>query len=89
MSAELIAVISVGVALAGLMLTGLRAVRVEVHDLRVERTMCGDLFASGWPGWRACSKDSLAVSRTEPVRLAQTSVGTMRHGTSPSPERTP
>ena len=34
MSAELIAVISVGVALAGLMLTGLRAVRVEVHDLR-------------------------------------------------------
>lgn len=34
MSAELIAVISVGVALAGLMLTGLRAVRVEMHDLR-------------------------------------------------------
>ena len=34
MSAELIAVISVGVALAGLMLTGLRAVRVEVQDLR-------------------------------------------------------
>ena len=40
MSAELIAVISVGVALAGLMLTGLRAVRVEVHDLRSD---VGDL----------------------------------------------
>ena len=36
MSAELVAVISVGVALAGLMLTGLRAVRVEMHDIRVE-----------------------------------------------------
>lgn len=34
MSAELIAVLAVGVALAGLMLTGLRAVRIEVHDLR-------------------------------------------------------
>lgn len=37
MSAELIAV---GVALAGLMLTGLRGVRVEMHDLRSD---VGDL----------------------------------------------
>ena len=36
MSAELIAVLAVGVALAGLMLTGLRAVRVEMHDICVE-----------------------------------------------------
>ena len=36
MSAELIAVIAVGVALAGLMLTGLRGVRVEMHDVREE-----------------------------------------------------
>lgn len=36
MSAELIAVIAVGVALAGLMLTGLRAVRFEIRDVRVE-----------------------------------------------------
>ena len=40
MSAELIAVLAVGVALAGLMLTGLRAVRVELHDLRSD---VGDL----------------------------------------------
>ena len=40
MSAELIAVISVGVALAGVMLTGLRGVRVEMHDLRSD---VGDL----------------------------------------------
>ena len=37
MSAELIAVLAVGVALAGLMLTGLRAVRVEMHDLLQRR----------------------------------------------------
>ena len=36
MSAELIAVIAVGVGLAGLMLTGLRAVRAEIRDVRVE-----------------------------------------------------
>ncbi len=36
MSAELIAVIAVGVALAGVMLTGLRAVRAEIRDVRVE-----------------------------------------------------
>lgn len=47
MSAELIAVLSVGVALAGLMLTGLRGVRVEMRDIRVElhdaRSDVGDL----------------------------------------------
>lgn len=47
MSAELIAVISVGVALAGVMLTGLRGVRVEMRDIRVEmhdlRSALGDL----------------------------------------------
>ena len=36
MSAELIAVIAVGVALAGLTLTGLRAVRVEMRGIRNE-----------------------------------------------------
>ena len=36
MSAELIAVVAVGVGLAGLMLTGLRGVRVEMHDVREE-----------------------------------------------------
>ena len=40
MSAELIAVIAVGVALAGLMLTGLRGVRMEVRDVRSD---VGDL----------------------------------------------
>lgn len=34
MSAELIAVIAVGVALAGVMPTGLRGVRLEVRDVR-------------------------------------------------------
>ena len=34
MSAELIAVIAVGVGLAGLILTGLRGVRLEVRDVR-------------------------------------------------------
>ena len=47
MSAELIAVIAVGVGLAGLMLTGLRGVRVEMHDVREEmrdvRSDVGDL----------------------------------------------
>ena len=47
MSAELIAVIAVGVGLAGLMLTGLRAVRIEIRDVRVEmhdvRSDVGDL----------------------------------------------
>ena len=47
MSAELIAAIAVGVALAGLMLTGLRAVRTELRDVRVEmhdvRSDVGDL----------------------------------------------
>jgi len=44
MSAELIAVIAVGVALAGLMLTGLRAVRVEMHDMRADiRDVRGDV----------------------------------------------
>ena len=40
MSAELIAVIAVGVALAGLMLTGLRGVRLGVRDVRSD---VGDL----------------------------------------------
>ena len=36
MSAELIAVIAVGVALAGLMLTGVRSVRLELRDVRLD-----------------------------------------------------
>ena len=40
MSAELIAVIAAGVALAGVMLTGLRGIRLEMHGLRSD---VGDL----------------------------------------------
>lgn len=36
MSAELIAVIAVGVALAGLMRTGVRSVRLELRDVRLD-----------------------------------------------------
>lgn len=36
MSAELIAVVAVGVALAGLMLTGVRSVRLELRDVRLD-----------------------------------------------------
>lgn len=39
-SPEIVSILAVGVALAGLTLTGLRGVRVELHDVR---TNVGDL----------------------------------------------
>ena len=40
MSPEIVSILAVGVALAGLTLTGLRSVRIELHDVRAD---VGDL----------------------------------------------
>ena len=40
MSPEIVSILAVGVALAGLTLTGLRSVRIELHDVRAN---VGDL----------------------------------------------
>ena len=40
LSPEIVSILAVGVALAGLTLTGLRSVRIELHDVRAD---VGDL----------------------------------------------